>query len=170
MSLLSCPCALPASAVTAVVLRRYPVAIMRTKYGRSCCYGRLRQIQSKPKHPFLKTHFNIITHLPLGLPGCPFTLDLPTKSLYAPLLFSIRATRPAHLILFYFITSIIFSEHRLCSSFTKEIYTSSTFICPVLYNFLPDRKLNYRCVQFKTCHLAVLFIMHSQFDSVRVHM
>ena len=34
MSLLSCPPALLASAITAVVLSRYPVAIMRTKCGK----------------------------------------------------------------------------------------------------------------------------------------
>jgi hypothetical protein len=30
-----------------------------------------------------------------------------------------------------------------------------------LYNFLPDIELSYRCVQFKTRHLAALFVMYS---------
>jgi hypothetical protein len=38
-----------------------------------------------PSH-FLKIHFNIILHLCLGLPSGLFPSNLPTKTLYAPLL------------------------------------------------------------------------------------
>ena len=43
-------------------------------------------------------------------PGRLFSLGLPIKTLYAPPLFSVRSTSPAHLILLYLITRIIFSE------------------------------------------------------------
>jgi hypothetical protein len=85
------------------------------------------------------------------------TPDLPTKTLYAPLLFPIRATRPAYLTL-NFITRIIFGEYSLCSSFKKVLCSSSTFICLVFYNI---SLLNYRCVQNRApgCPVHNVFIM-----------
>jgi len=46
----------------------------------------------------------------LGLPCGFFHLDFPTKIIHAPLLFPIRATHPANLILLDFITRIIFGD------------------------------------------------------------
>jgi hypothetical protein len=64
-----------------------------------------------PSHS-LKIHFNIISHLRLGLPsGLPLSV-LPTKILQAPLLYSIRATSPAHLIV---LDLIICDEYRSLS-------------------------------------------------------
>ena len=126
-----------------------------------------RLVPSKPPSRSLETNFNII------LPSTPASsrrslpLDPSSKALNAPLLFPVRSTCPSHHIILDFITRIIFGEYRLCSSFKKEICASSTFICPVLYNFLPGRKVNYRCVQFKTRNLAALFVMYSQCGSVR---
>ena len=51
-----------------------------------------------PSH-FLKVCFNIIFPSTLTLPSGHFPSDLPTKTLYAPIVTLIRATCPTHLIL-----------------------------------------------------------------------
>ena len=59
----------------------------------------------------LKIYFNIISHLRLDLPTGLFPSGFHTTILYTTLLSpSIRATCPAHLILFDMITRIIFDE------------------------------------------------------------
>ena len=70
-------------------------------------------IQINPVHAptsrFSKIRFNIILPFRLGIPsGLPS--DIQTKTLYAPLLFPIRATRLAHLSIIDVITPIIFGE------------------------------------------------------------
>ena len=57
------------------------------------------------------------SHRRLGLPSGLFPPDFPTKTLHTTLLYSVRATCPAHLILLKFITQIIFGEeYRSVSS------------------------------------------------------
>ena len=57
------------------------------------------------------------SHLRLGLPNGIFPSGFTTKTLYTPLLSSIRAICPAHLILLYFITrKILGEEYRSFSS------------------------------------------------------
>ena len=57
---------------------------------------------------FLKIHLKIqSSHLPLGLPSGLFPSGLPTKTLYTPLLSSIHATFPAHVILLDLIENIV---------------------------------------------------------------
>jgi len=55
--------------------------------------------------------FSILSsHLRLGLPSGFFSSDFSSKTLYPPLLSSIRAICPAHLILYDFITQIMFGK------------------------------------------------------------
>jgi len=48
----------------------------------------------------------VSSHLSLGLPSGLFSLGLPTKTLYTPPFYPIRATCPAHLILLDFIIDV----------------------------------------------------------------
>jgi hypothetical protein len=71
--------------------------------------SRIISIQSTPPI-FFKSILIFSFHLRLGLPSYIFTSALPTKALHAPLLSIIRATCPAHFILLYLITTILFGE------------------------------------------------------------
>jgi len=59
---------------------------------------------------FLKIQFNIIPHLRIGLPSGLVPSGFPTKSLCAPFLSPMHATRFSHLTLVDLITRIIFGE------------------------------------------------------------
>ena len=70
-----------------------------------------------PLSYFLKIRLNIILPSTSGSPKWFFPSGFPTKILYTPFIFPIRATCPAHLILLDFITRTIFGElHRSLSS------------------------------------------------------
>jgi hypothetical protein len=117
-----------------------------------------RLVQSKPISHFRKIHFKSILPSTPGSSRWPLPLDPSSKTLYAPLPFPIRSTCPAHPILLDLLNRIVFGKYRsLCSSFKKKC-SSSAFICPVFYNILLS---NYRCVQFKTRHLAALSVTYS---------
>ena len=58
----------------------------------------------------LKSSFMLFFLLCPGLESISATSDFLTKTLIAPVLSSIRATRPSHLILLALITRILFGE------------------------------------------------------------
>jgi len=69
----------------------------------------LNQIHSVHTVPpfFPKIRSNIISHLRLGLQSGLFASDLPTKTVYAFLIFAMRTTCSAHLILVDLVTLIV---------------------------------------------------------------
>ena len=86
----------------------------------------INPIHAFPYH-FL-SHFLLFSHLQLGLPSGLFPSGFPTKILYAPPLFPIRATFSAYLFFFELITRIKFDEQY--RSLSSPLYT-------ILHSLLP---------------------------------
>ena len=72
-------------------------------------FGQINPVDAS-SNCFLETYLILSTHLRLGLPNDLFPSCFPTKTPYAPLLSSIRATCPVCLILLDLITRLIFAE------------------------------------------------------------
>jgi hypothetical protein len=116
---------------------------------------RARWVQSIPSKPIFQSFILILSsHRCLGLPNNLFTLGFPTKILhFTPSLYFIiplRATCPAHFLLFYLIVTIILKEDKLrgsplCSFLqpptTSPVLSQNILLCtPLSYTlklFLP---------------------------------
>ena len=98
---------------------------------------------------FRNIHLNIIRRLGLELPSLFFPSDFPTKSVYKPLRFPIRATYPAHLIFLDLITQTLLGEgyrslsSSLCS-FLHSPVTSSLLDPNILLSTLSSNTLRLR--------------------------
>ena len=109
-----------------------------------------RSIQSIPPHPTSwRSILILISHLHQGIPSGLFPSGFPTKTLYTPLLYPIRATCYAHLILLNFIIRTIFSKQyrslssSLCS-FQHFPVTSSLLGPNILLDTLLSNTLSLR--------------------------
>ena len=90
-------------------------------------------IQSIPPHPTSWRSILILSyHLRLGLLSGLFPSGFPTKTLYTPLLYSIRATCTTHLILLAFIIRTILGEEYLSLSSSLCSYLHSPVTSSVL--------------------------------------
>ena len=88
--------------------RRFITALTTVRHQ---CLSWASPIQSIYPHPTSWRSFLILsTHLRLGLPSGLLTSGFATKTLYTPFSSPIRATCPAHLFLFDFITRTILGE------------------------------------------------------------
>ena len=94
--------------------RRFITAFTSTRH---LSLSRASSIHSIPPHPTSWRSVLILSsHLRLGLPSGLFPSGFPTKTLYMPLLSSIRATLPAHLILDFKTRTILSEESKSLSS------------------------------------------------------
>ena len=87
----------------------------------------------------LKIHLILFSNLFLRLPSEHFPSRFPTKPLYAPLLSSIRAICPAHLILLYVITETLYCEKQNYEVPHYEITSTllvPNFFCIIFSNTL----------------------------------
>jgi len=108
-----------------------------TVYTRACHWSipTTRCIQSTSSNPAsLRSVLILSYHLRLGLPSGLFPSGFTTKTLYAFLIFPIRATCPSHLTLHNLITLTIFGEvYKLRSSSLCSLLqppATSSLLCP----------------------------------------
>ena len=125
-----------------------------------------------PQSNFLKIYHNKSSHLRLVLPNGLFPSGFPTKTLYTPLISPIRATCPAHLILFLdFITRTILDEEHvsvsssLCnflhSPVTSSLLAPNIFFYALFSNTLSLRSRTQKSVCIDVKERALLISIRS---------
>ena len=102
-----------------------------------------------PTSHFLRSNLILSSHLRLSLPSGLFPSGFSTKTLYTPLLATIRATCPVHPIILDFITRTILGEQyrSLSSSLCSFLHyrVTSSFLGPnILLNTLFSNTLSLR--------------------------
>jgi hypothetical protein len=115
-----------------------------------------RSIQSIPSHLIsLRSILILSIHLRLGLPSGLYPSGFPPNTLYAFIVFHIRATNPAHLILLDLIIIIIFGE---------EYKSWSSSVCSFFLNFCHSISLlsKYSPQHPVLKHSKAIFLPYSQ--------
>ena len=98
-----------------------------------------------PTSYFLKIHLNIILPSAPGSPKWSLSIRFPHKTLYTPLVSSLRATCTAHLILIDLITrTILCEEYRPLCSFLHSPVTSSLLCLNILLSTIFSNTLSLR--------------------------
>ena len=128
------------------------VSLPQSQVSANCPYPEPARSRPYPPHPtYLRSILILSSHLHLVLPSVLFHSGFPTKTLYTPLLSTIRATCPAHLILHDFFTRKILCAHYRSSRTSLYSFLQS----PVNLSFVyPDILLN-------TLFLNTLFLCSS---------
>jgi len=102
----------------------------------------LNQLNPVPIPTSWRSILILSSHLHLGLPSGILPSGFPTKTLYTPLSSSIRATRPAHLILLDFITRKIFGEqYRSLSSSLCRFLPIPCYLVPLRTKYSPQHPI-----------------------------
>ena len=101
-----------------------------------------RSVQSIHSHSTSWRSILIYSHRSLSLPSCLFPSGFPTKTLYVPLLSTIRATCPAHLILLDFITRTLLGEqYRSLSSSLCSFFPVPCYLVPRRSKYSPQHPI-----------------------------
>jgi hypothetical protein len=83
----------------------------------------------------------------LGLPSGVFPSGFPTKTLYTPLPFLIRATFPAHLILDFITRTIVCEQYRWWSSSLWSFLHSLCYLVPIRPKYSPQHPVYCGTIQ-----------------------
>jgi hypothetical protein len=113
------------------------VSLPHSRVSATCRYPKTTRFS--PHLTSWRSILTLPTHLRLGLPSGLFPSGFPTKTLYTPLLYPIRITYPAHLILHDFITRKILGEkyRSLSSSLCNLLHSlvTSSLIGPNIHYY-----------------------------------
>ena len=156
--------------------RRFITSFTSSRHLSLFCASSIHSIAPHPTSS--KSILILFSHLRLGLPNGLFPSSVPTKTLYTPLLYPIRATCPAYLILLDFLNRRILGEQ--CRSFSSSLcsflhspLTSSLLHPNILLSTLFSNTLSLRSslnVSYQVSHpykttgkIIVLYILILKF-------